>query len=195
MQILPLDALVDVPWKNGGGVTRNIAKGHHPDQLAWTLSRADVSQNGPFSDFAGMVRILTVVSGGTMTLDTPTSSIEVRTWEPVRFDGGLKVYARLANGPLTDLNLMFDPQSCEGEVLTRLGPLTCELAYPDHGLLVLHVLAGTPKINGMDVAAGDTVFVTKPNATLTLTEDDALLEIRLIYLDQSKAIRLCIAER
>ena len=27
MQILKFDALVDVPWKNGGGTTRNIAKG------------------------------------------------------------------------------------------------------------------------------------------------------------------------
>ncbi|MBS4010037.1 MAG: HutD family protein [Roseovarius sp.] len=195
MQTLKFGALIDVPWKNGGGVTRNIAKGLYLDQSAWTLSRADVSQDGPFSDFAGMVRILTVVSGGTMTLDTPTSSIEARTWEPIRFDGGLKVYARLVNGPLTDLNLMFDPHSCEGEVLTRRGPLVGDLTRPDHGLLVLHVLSGAPAIDGVAVATGDTVFVTTPNVALTLTEDAALLEIRLTYLDQSKAIRLCIAER
>ena len=195
MQILKFDDLIEVPWKNGGGITRNIAKGLHLDQAAWTISRADVAQDGPFSDFAGMVRVLTVVSGSTMTLETPTTSIDARPWEPVRFDGGLKVNSLLADGPLTDLNLMFNPQLCEGEVRSRRGPLVCDLPRPNNGLLAFHGLAGMPKVNGTAIAIGDTAFVAQPNAALTLAEGDAMLEIRLTYLDHSKAITLCIAER
>ncbi|MEN8873709.1 MAG: HutD family protein, partial [Pacificibacter sp.] len=75
MQILKSNALIDVPWKNGGGITRNIAKGLREGKIAWTISRADVAEAGPFSDFAGMIRVLTVVSGGTMVLDTPKTSL------------------------------------------------------------------------------------------------------------------------
>lgn len=195
MQILPLNALIDVPWKNGGGVTRNIARGMRRDHVVWTISRADVAQDGAFSDFSGMMRVLTVVSGGAMTLDTPGTSLEATLWEPVRFEGALKVHARLQDGPLTDVNLMFDPQVCEGDVVTRQGPLECRLTPPDHGVIALHVLAGAPTINGTGLTTGDTAFITETNAALVLAEGDALLEIRLSYLDQSDAIRLCIADR
>ena len=114
MQILKQRDLVDVPWKNGGGITRNIARGMRADQAVWTISHADVAQDGPFSDFAGMMRVLTVVSGGPMILETPTAAIDAALWQPVRFDGGLKVNSRLTGGPLTDLNLMFDPTHCDG---------------------------------------------------------------------------------
>ncbi len=34
MQILRSNALNDVPWKNGGGITHNIAKGLREGQIA-----------------------------------------------------------------------------------------------------------------------------------------------------------------
>jgi environmental stress-induced protein Ves len=195
MQILKADALIDLPWKNGGGITRNIAKGLHFDHLAWTISRADVSQDGPFSDFSGMMRILTVVSGGPMVLSTPTTSITANLWDPVRFDGSLEIQSRLIDGPLTDLNLMFDPARCEGHVITHEGPLECKLEAPDQGLLAFHVLSGTPFIDGTPLSTADTAFILETNATLELAKGDALLEIRLTYLDHSEAIKLFIADR
>lgn len=195
MQILRFDALVDVVWKNGGGTTRNIAKGMCRDHVVWTISRADVAQDGPFSDFGGMTRVLTVVSGGAMTLDTPTTSLEANLWEPVRFDGALEIQSRLTDGPLTDLNLMFDPVHCEGDVAVRQGPVDQSIDCPDHGLLAFHILSGAPDINGMHLGTGDTVFIDGPHTPLNLGKDDAVLEIRLTYLGQSDAIRLCIANR
>lgn len=194
MQILKAEALIDVPWKNGGGITRNIAKGLTGDRPAWTLSRADVADEGPFSDFSGMMRVLTVVSGGTMILNTTDAPLTAELWKPVRFDGGLAVTSRLTDGPITDFNLMFDPTRCDGHVVARRGPLASKCLQPVQGLLAFHGLAGTPKINGTSLEPADTAFVTKTHAALELTEGDALLEIRLSYLDQVP-IALCIADR
>lgn len=195
MQILRHSDLLDVPWKNGGGVTRNIAKGLLEDQVAWTVSRADVSQDGPFSDFSGMMRVLTVVSGGTMTLTSPDLTLEAKMWEPVRFDGASQITSRLKDGPLTDLNLMFRPTLCEGEVTARKGALDETVQCPQDGLLIYHVLAGTPQINAVALGVADTVVAEGPQIALWLGPKDAVVQIRLTFQDRSKAIRLCMAKR
>lgn len=195
MQVLKFTELKDVPWKNGGGITRSIAEGLVTDQVAWTISRADVAQDGPFSDFAGMIRILTVVSGREMTLESPEGVMEATLWAPIRFDGGLSVSSRLTSGPLTDLNLMFNPMHCDGEVKVLRGPVEKNILCPVRGLIVHHVLAGTPRINAMPLTIGDTTFIDDTDQTLALSDADAILEIRLTYSDQSADIRLCIADR
>ncbi len=194
MQILRSSALVDVPWKNGGGITRKIAMGMSNDHVAWTISRADVAVPGPFSDFSGMVRVLTVVSGETMILDTPSTSLRAAHWEPVRFDGALKVSSRLTGGPITDLNLMFDPSFCEGDVVVHRAPGEIQTTCPKQGLVAFHGLAGTPSVNGKPIGPADTAFATGTNAALRLQEGEALLELRLTYLDQRAAIKLFIAD-
>ena len=193
MHVLKRNELVDVPWKNGGGITRNIAKGLADNRTAWTISRADVAQDGPFSDFTGMTRVLTVVSGGAMELQASSHTITAHMWQPVYFDGALKVQSSLTEGPLTDLNLMFDPILCDGLVITHCDPFKGLVVRPKHGLLAFHVMAGAPKINAVHTAEGDTVFIDNNDATLNLDEEDALLEIRLDYRDHKDAIKLCIA--
>jgi len=195
MQILRFSALVDVPWKNGSGGTRNIAKGMIADKTVWTVSRADVVQNGPFSDFTGMMRILTVVSGGAMRLDNPITSLEAELWKPVRFDGALEIWSHLKDGPLTDLNLMFDPLQCTGDVTLRRGAFDGMTNRPAKGLLAFHVLCGTPMLGDTPLAEGDTVFIDSADEVLHLGEEDAALEIRLTYPAQSNGIKLCIADR
>ena len=194
MEILRYNALIDVPWKNGGGITRNIALATYGAQTAWRLSRADVAQDGAFSNFAGLVRILTVVSDTGMALVYPGGQLDADPWQPVRFDGGLQVYARLKDGPLTDLNLMFDPSLCDGSVTTLSGPVAREVGPPETGLTALHVLAGRPTLGSRPLAVGDTAFLDA-TATLDLGDDDAILEITVRYLDQSKAIKFSIAAR
>ena len=195
MQILPLNALIDVPWKNGGGTTRSIAKGMRRDHVVWTISRADVARDGDFSDFAGLMRILTVVSGGAMVLEHANGRLDADLWKPVQFDGGLKIRSRLKDGPLTDLNVMFDPMLCACEVVVRQGPLDEVFASPKPGVAVFHALVGVPSVNAARLSTGDTALITETDATLTLADGDALLDIRLTYRDQSDAIRFCMADR
>jgi len=58
-----------VPWRNGGGVTREVAVGGSGGQdFNWRISIADVNVPGPFSTFPGVDRIITLVDGVRMDL-------------------------------------------------------------------------------------------------------------------------------
>ena len=65
------------PWKNGGGVTIDIADAYAPGVTARKLERdavavrahAGSSTPGPFSDLSGFDRILTVIGGRGLMLD------------------------------------------------------------------------------------------------------------------------------
>ena len=56
-------------------------------------------------------------------------------------------------------------------------------------------MSGRPSINETRIGTGDTVFIDEEITSLHLGKGDALLEACLIYLDQSEAIKLCIANR
>ncbi|PIE13480.1 MAG: hypothetical protein CSA68_11735 [Rhodobacterales bacterium] len=194
MQILRHNALIDIPWKNGGGITRNIALGSCDGQTAWRLSRADVAEDGAFSSFTGLIRILTVVSDSGMVLQHSQGGLDADPWQPVRFSGELDVFARLKGGPLTDLNLMFDPRLCDAAVTPRRGPLDQPVTPPATGMTALHVLAGRPTFGPLQLEVGDTAFPVE-QTQLKLGTGDAVLEIQVLYLDQSKPIKFVIAAR
>src|SRR5690606_25402118 len=61
-----------MPWKNGGGVTVEIAV--HPqdasvDDFDWRVSMATVASDGSFSVFPGIDRTLSVLEGDGIVLD------------------------------------------------------------------------------------------------------------------------------
>lgn len=100
-----------MPWKNGGGVTIEIAaapEGAGLDAIDWRVSMARVETAGPFSLFPGLDRTLAVLEGEALTLD-----IEGRG--TVRLDRGSVPYAFPADiavtgvpttGGILDLNVM-----------------------------------------------------------------------------------------
>jgi environmental stress-induced protein Ves len=99
----------EVPWKNGGGTTREIAvfpPGAGMDDFAWRLSIAKVDQPGPFSAFAGVDRTLAVIAG-TLLLTGPTLDILLTEESPpCPFDGAAAIYGEPLAGPVLDLNAM-----------------------------------------------------------------------------------------
>jgi len=109
---LPYAALTAAPWKNGGGITREIAvapevAGSGGDFL-WRLSIAEVAGSGPFSVFPGVDRTLTILEGAGIKLDFTEGDdqvIDVK-WRPARFDGGRACVGQLIGGPVTDFNVM-----------------------------------------------------------------------------------------
>ncbi|WP_069300430.1 HutD/Ves family protein [Neptunicoccus sediminis] len=195
MNIIRKEDLVDSPWRNGGGITRNIATGVQGDRIVWRISRADVDKEGPFSNFAGLTRILTVVTNQAMDLLHEGGVLHARPWTPLEFDGGLAVTSRLPDGPLSDLNLMFDPTHCAARVDLRRGASRIEA--PDAGhLRVLHVLSGTPQSGANTFGTADSLFLHPREETpVVLGQGDAVLDILIRPLDQRADIRLAIAER
>ncbi|MDR5856158.1 HutD family protein [Caballeronia sp. LZ062] len=93
------DALVASPWKNGGGITREIASREH----AWRVSMADIDRDGPFSRFDGIDRLLMVLDGVGVTLGGPRL---LQAFDVERFPGETPVAAHLASGPVRVLNVM-----------------------------------------------------------------------------------------
>lgn len=119
MKRIRIDDLPAQPWKNGGGVTREIAVAHDLGGLLWRMSFADVDRNGPFSLFPGLIRILTVVDGAGLRLTGPDKVIAAEPGDPVRFDGAVPIECELIDGRVRDFNLIFDPARI-GITVTRL---------------------------------------------------------------------------
>ena len=71
MRIFRFADLATNPWKNGGGVTREVLRHEEMGFMHWRISIADVASEGPFSAFPGLKRILTVIEGKGMWLERP----------------------------------------------------------------------------------------------------------------------------
>ena len=105
-----------MPWKNGGGVTVDIAVTMLPgfaaggwDGIVWRLSRTAIVTSGAFSDLSGYDRELALVSGEGLVLETPVGEIDVRRpFKPVRFAGEASIVSRLEAGPVEVVNLIGD---------------------------------------------------------------------------------------
>src|SRR3546814_3572601 len=86
-RILTSDIMA-TPWKNGGGVTREIATGGsmHPNQAwGWRVSLAEVAQDGPFSIFPETDRMIAEIDGGGMDLVSPEgATIALEPFQAVR---------------------------------------------------------------------------------------------------------------
>lgn len=99
------------PWKNGGGQTAEVLcqpEGAGFDSFDWRISTARVAQSGPFSRFAGVDRVLTVLEGGPMRLrfgDGRAVELDA-TSAPFAFSGDVGCQADLMGPPLLDLNVM-----------------------------------------------------------------------------------------
>ena len=118
------------PWKNGGGVTIDIADDYAPGAepgswtgMLWRLGHTRILAPGPFSDLAGFDRILTVIGGRGLWLDIEGgTSLDVREpFRPVRFRGEDRIVSRLEAGPVAVLNLMADRTRYAIDVLILSG--------------------------------------------------------------------------
>lgn len=99
-----------VPWRNGGGVTREIAVragADTPFDMLWRVSAATVAAPGPFSRFEGIDRTLVVIAGNGLVLATGADRVTLTTDSaPYAFDGETDIDAYNVDGPTVDLNVM-----------------------------------------------------------------------------------------
>ncbi len=140
-QILHPADFITTPWKNGGGITHEIARQDGDAGWLWRLSIAEVASDGPFSRFAGYTRILTVIDGAGIALYGPAGVLTALPLRPVAFDGSTPIEGRLLAGPLRDLNLIYDPARIAGRVE--------RIALPGH-----HAHQGTDVIGILALSAG-----------------------------------------
>jgi uncharacterized protein len=133
-----------VAWKNGGGLTRELASApddHAPGAFAWRISVADVDLSGDFSTFPGVDRVIVFVEGPSMILTVGAGSRELARFEPYAFDGGVAASCDVPLGPTRDLNIMTRRDRCTAtvEVVDVDGTTTCETTGEGvHVLVALH---------------------------------------------------------
>lgn len=93
-QLVNLAALPSQPWKNGGGLSTDIAinpPGATLEDFRWRVSRAVIERDGPFSLFPGMTRWITLVDGRGCQLDFAdgTSLLLTKKHQVYCFSGSL----------------------------------------------------------------------------------------------------------
>lgn len=111
LKVLRANAHRRMRWKNGGGVTTEIAvapAGASMESFDWRVSTADVASDGQFSLFPGIDRTLVVLEGEGLWLKVggrPPLTL-VAGGEPAAFSGDIPASASLIGGPIRDLNVM-----------------------------------------------------------------------------------------
>lgn len=116
--ILRRQDMVAVAWKNGGGVTREVARERGDLPPGWRISVADLERWGAFSHFGGYRRHFGVLGANPVVLSFRDRRITLATGDVVVFDGDEPVACELPAGPSRALNLMFDPRRWQGSLVS-----------------------------------------------------------------------------
>lgn len=175
MRLIRRSEQVDRPWKNGGGTTRDIITWPADadlDSFEWRVSMARVAQDGPFSVFPGIDRILTVIEGAGMDLafgDGRAATLRPESG-PFTFSGDDACAARLLDGPVTDLNLMCRRSLWRGAVTILSGQEPVRLD-PEGGPVVALMLAGAATAGGNTLASGDGLHLGAGDPALSFALD------------------------
>lgn len=109
MEIIRFSSIRPEPWRNGGGVTREIAR--HPRGASdgswdWRVSIAEVGKAGDFSAFPGMERVISVIDGELLVLTVDGEEHAMERYRPFRFSGDAATSSALPTGDIRDLNVI-----------------------------------------------------------------------------------------
>ncbi|MGW7436526.1 HutD/Ves family protein [Streptomyces sp. NPDC054849] len=171
-------------WKNGGGVTREIAawpEGAGMDDFGWRVSLAEVAADGPFSAFPGIGRTLTLAEGAGMDLTVGgVRRLVDERFAPQDFPGDEPTDCRLLSGPVVNFNVMYRRGAVEARTAVVRGRAAAAVR-PGETLLVVALEgpavlerpgdAGSPE----DLAPYDAALVTGPLDCLVRTTGRAAL--------------------
>lgn len=165
------------PWKNGGGVTIDIADAYAPGAepggwsgMLWRLGRTRIVAPGPFSDLSGYDRILTVIGGRGLVLEVEGGApLDVRApFRPVRFRGEDRITSRLEAGPVAVLNLIADRKRTINVAILREAE-----AWPlDAAINIAYAIEDSV------VALGDEVFSLGADEALRIERAGGALAVR-----------------
>jgi hypothetical protein len=196
LHLVPDDAR-RVPWKNGRGVTAELAlwpprASFERGDFDWRISQARIEDSGPFSSFEHHDRILVVTAGDGLVLDHGSSAphVRIRRLEPYRFRGDWPTAAELTRGAVSDFNVITrrDVIDANVEALALGSRRTRESFGAGHAFV--HVLRGrvTARAVGEEEAfeleGGDSLWIRDTTAEEEVdlagtAADCALLVVRL----------------
>ena len=137
------------PWRNGGGVTREVAvEGPGGQDFEWRISIADVNVAGPFSAFPGVDRSITLLDGERMDLLIDGVEEVLGLHESLTFDGASQTSCTLPFGPTRDLNVM--TRRLRRSAVVTIADLSQTLPISVAVNEVLLLLSGSAIVTGAD---------------------------------------------
>lgn len=161
----------EIPWKNGRGVTEELAlwppnSAFERGDFDWRISRASVDEPGAFSAFHGFDRILVVTEGDGLVLEHGDRArrTRLRRFEPYAFPGDWPTTAELTNGPVADFNVLVRRGVFRADIeVSNLGRRRVREALgADHAFV--HALSGggiarvTGEEEPIELGAGESVW-------------------------------------
>lgn len=127
MQRFDIAVTPDTPWKNRGGATRELAcwpPGADMTCFDWRVSVATITRSGPFSCFAGVGRVITLLTGDGLYLRQMQSGMDHHLDQPLQpfaFAGDSGMECELLGSVSTDFNLMVRRDRWQGAVQVLRG--------------------------------------------------------------------------
>jgi hypothetical protein len=146
-----------MPWRNGGGVTYEVASSPADSDLGdfdWRISIADVEAGGPFSAFPDIDRTIILIEGEWMALTVDGQRHRFGVRDPFSFDGAGETLCEVPRRS-RDLNVM-----------TRRGRATASVAV---------LAANSPGREAIDGMA--TVFVCLTPSVRLASADGTEVEL------------------
>lgn len=147
--------LVVTPWRNGQGVSRDLATRRGPDgAVRWQVSIADLDRDSEFSDYTGYDRVFTPIAGDIALAfgDGPFEHCPLLTLRP--FPGEARVRCRVGQ-PGRAFNVLVDRRHHRGSA-TVLRPASGATLQAD-GHALLFCWDGAVVADGLQAMPGDTL--------------------------------------
>lgn len=177
-------------WKNGGGITTEIARWPIDGDFDWRISIAEIASDGEFSIFPNVDRMLMLLDGNGIELDFgDNTSVRLdRRFQQHTFPGEAPIHCRLIDGPTRDFNLMLRRGVVRGELYARtiVGPM---VFFPETAMTwIVHVVHGAVEIKDrVDTGAlgpGDSLVISPDqddSAPVVLTGAGELVLVKLVF--------------
>lgn len=171
MRILRVADHKTMPWKNGGGVTTEIAvfpTNAGLDDFLWRVSTARVEQDGPFSMFPGVDRSLSILEGEGLDLAIDGEPVRLTKGSvPYAFAADVPVGSRLIGGAVVDLNVMTRRGLCLSDISRIQVAAVEQVGNPDALTMLL------PRVR-LPIALGARRDVVEPGDLVLLDPGEAI---------------------
>ena len=156
MRIVRAAAMPEGRWRNGMGVSWDIAAEPPEagaDDFGWRFAVAQIDGDVPFSHYANVDRVFTLIAGKGLVLTVAgLGELDVsRVLEPVRFPGDAETFCRVKDGSCRALNLFLGRGRWTAEVAVEPGETMVDHAGP----VLLFAPEGPVMCNGQRLETGD----------------------------------------
>ena len=120
LQLIRQSAFIEGRWRNGMGVSWEIAAEREPGAVdfSWRLAKARIDGNVPFSIYRGMDRVFMQLAGQGLDLEFEGGRVIPvhESFVPHSFSCDIPLNCKLRSGPCVDLNLFTARDKFRSEV-------------------------------------------------------------------------------